>query len=49
MFFTLIFGDNFFFFNLENCVRNESCRDNIVPISQTGPKLVAQTDVCVHR
>ena len=31
MFFTLIFGDNFFITNLANCVRDESCRGKIAP------------------
>ena len=47
--FTLIFGNNFFINNLENCVRDESCGEKIAPISQRGPKFVAQTDFYVHR
>ena len=35
--------------DLENCVRDESCREKLAPISTTGPKFVAQTDFCVHR
>ena len=48
MFFTLIFGDNFLLLAI-NCVRDESCREKLAPISPRDPKFVAQTDFCVHR
>ena len=34
---------------LANCVRDESCREKLAPISPRGPKFLAQTDFCVHR
>ena len=34
---------------LAKCDRNESCTGKLAPISQKGPKFVAQTDFCVHR
>ena len=48
MFFTLIFGDNFFI--LANCVGDESCREKlpVVQISPTGPKYVPHTDFYVN-
>ena len=36
MFFTLIFDDNFLLLILANCVRDESCREKLAPISPTG-------------
>ena len=48
MFFTLILAITFILIILANCVRNESCGEKLVPISQRGPKFVAQTDFCVH-
>ena len=33
MFFTLIFRDNFLLLVLPNCVRDESCREKLAPIS----------------
>ena len=49
MFFTLIFGDNFFLFSmLVKCDRDESCAGQLAPISTKGSKFVAQTDFCVH-
>ena len=32
-----------------NCVRDESCREKLAPISPRGPKFLAQTEFCVHR
>ena len=44
MFFTLIFGDNFFFLLiLANCSLDESCKEELAPISPRGPKFVTQT------
>ena len=34
MFFTLIFGDNFLFLILVNCVHDENCREKITPVFQ---------------
>ena len=34
---------------LAKCDRGESCTGKLAPISQKGPKFVAQTDFCVHR
>ena len=34
---------------LANCVRDESCREKLAPISPRGPKFVAHTDFCAHR
>ena len=42
-------GITFLLLILVNCVRDESCREKLAPISPSGPKFVAQTDVCVHR
>ena len=39
MFFTLIFGKNFLFLILANCVCNEICREKLAPISPKGPRL----------
>ena len=36
MFFTLIFGDNSLVLILANCVRDESCREKLAPISLNG-------------
>ena len=50
MFFTLIFGDNFFLFSsLAKCDRDESCTGKLASISPKGSKLVVQSDFCVHR
>ena len=49
MFFTLIFGNNFSYSILENCVSDESCTEKFAPISPKSPKFVAQIDICVHR
>ena len=46
--FTLIFGNNFLFLILANCVRDESCREKLAPISPKGLKFVGQTGFCVH-
>ena len=49
MFFTLIFGDNFFIsFIQAKCVRDESCRENLAQTSPKGPNFVEQTDFCEH-
>ena len=37
MFFTLIFGDNFFINDLVNYVRDESCRENLRQPLQAVP------------
>ena len=43
MLFTLIFGDNFFYFIiLANCAIDESCTEKLAPISPKGPKFVVQ-------
>ena len=34
---------------LANCVRDESCREKLAPISPRGPKFLAQTDFCAIR
>ena len=39
----------FFLLILSNLVHDESCREKLAPISQKGPKFVAQTDFCAHR
>ena len=49
MFFTLIFGDNFFISILAKGDRDESCTRKLAPISPKGTKFVAQSDFCVHR
>ena len=49
MFFTLIIGDNFLFLILANCVRDESYKDKLAPISPKGQKFLSQADFCVHR
>ena len=36
MFFPLIFCDNFLLLIVANCVRDESCREKIAPISPNG-------------
>ena len=46
--FHIDFGDNFLLLAI-NCVRDESCREKLAPISPRDPKFVAQTDFCVHR
>ena len=49
MFFTLVFGDDFFFYLiLANCVCDESCGEKFAPISPRGPKFVAQIDFCAQ-
>ena len=43
MLFTLIFGDNFFYFIiLANCAIDESCTEKLAPICPKGPKFVVQ-------
>ena len=49
MFFILIFGYNLLFLSLAYCVRVESCREKLAPISSKGLKFVAKTGFCVHR
>ena len=39
-----IFGKKFLLIILANCVRNKSCGEKLVPISERGPQFVAQTD-----
>ena len=47
MFFTLIFGDNFFIIDLVNYVRDESCREILAPTSPSGSNIIDAAILCI--
>ena len=55
MFFTLIFGDNFFYYCLcfiidyVNYVRDESCRGILAPTSPSGSDIIDAAIYSAHR
>ena len=49
MFFALIFGNYFLLLILANCVRDESCREKLAPISPNGSIIQDDAIIAAHR